>query len=121
MRHESETTINRVTLLGRAGSDPDFRSADEYTGAGFGGQDVAHLSLATAREDKESRRVDWHRLSFFGADARRVNDIVRKGSRIYVEGRLQYGSFERDGLTMPTVDVVVGSVVFLDIAFPEDE
>lgn len=104
-------SVNKVTLVGNAGSDPDVRE----TGTGTR---VAHLSLATNRTFRRNgdvqRRTDWHRLTFWGRAADTVERYVRKGARLYVEGRIEYGSFERDGVTIPTVDVVVSEFVMLD-------
>lgn len=104
-------SVNRVTLVGNAGSDPDVRE----TGTGTR---VAHLSLATNRIFRRNgdvqRRTDWHRLTFWGRAADTAERYVRKGARLYVEGRIEYGSFERDGISIPTVDVVVQDFVMLD-------
>lgn len=105
-------SVNRVILVGNAGSDPDVRE----TGTGTR---VAHLSLATNRTFRRNggdvqRRTEWHRLTFWGRAAETVERYVRKGARLYVEGRIEYGSFEREGVTIPTVDVVVQDFVMLD-------
>ncbi len=104
-------SVNRVILVGNAGSDPDVRE----TGTGT---PVAHLSLATnrifSRNGEIQRRTDWHRLTFWGRSVEIVERFVRKGARLYVEGRIEYGSFERDGISIPTVDVVVQDFVMLD-------
>jgi len=63
---------------------------------------------------KEQRKTDWHRLTFWSGAAETVEKWVRKGTRMYVEGRIEYGSYDRDGVAIPTVDVVVQEFVFLD-------
>lgn len=104
-------SVNRVTLVGNVGSDPDVRETSS-------GQTVANLSLATNRvfvqNGLEQRKTDWHRLTFWAGAAQTVEKWVRKGTRLYVEGRIQYGSYDRDGVTIPTADVVVQDFVFLD-------
>jgi single-strand DNA-binding protein len=109
-------SVNRVTLVGNAGSDPDVRETGK-------GTKVAHVSLATNRsyevDGQEQRRTDWHRLTFWGGAAEAAELYLRKGNRLYVEGRIEYGSYERDGVTIPTVDVVVQDFVFLDRRVPE--
>lgn len=104
-------SVNRVTLVGNVGSDPEVRSTQK-------GTRVAHVSLATNREwtadGVEQRRTDWHRLTFWGGPVETVRTYVRKGTRMYVEGRLEYGSYERDGVMIPTTDVVVREFVLLD-------
>jgi single-strand DNA-binding protein len=111
-------SVNRVILVGNAGSDPDVRE----TGSGL---TVAHLSLATNRvfsqNGQTQQKTDWHRLTFWTKAAETVEQYVRKGSRLYVEGRLEYGSYERDGVSVPTTDVVVQDFVFLDRRDSADE
>jgi single-strand DNA-binding protein len=104
-------TVNRVILVGNTGSDPDLRE----TAAGTA---VAHLSLATdrvfRRNGEMQKRTDWHRLTFWGRAAETIERYVSRGARLYVEGHLEYGSFEREGVSIPTVDVVVEDFVMLD-------
>lgn len=104
-------TVNRVTLLGNAGAEPDMRDAGS-------GTRVAHLSLATNRVFRQNgesqRRTDWHRLTFWGRQAETVERYVNKGAKLYIEGRIEYGSYDRDGVAVPTVDVVVEEFVMLD-------
>jgi single-strand DNA-binding protein len=63
---------------------------------------------------QEQRKTDWHRLTFWAGAAETVEKWARKGTRMYVEGRIQYGSYDRDGVSIPTADVVVQEFVFLD-------
>ena len=104
-------SVNRVILVGNAGSDPDLRS----TGSGT---KVAHLSLATDRtfrlNGQEQSRTDWHRLTFWGKVADLAERLIRKGTKLYVEGRIEYGSFERDGVSIPTADVIVQEFLLLE-------
>jgi single-strand DNA-binding protein len=100
-----------VILVGNAGSDPDIQRTAS-------GTTVAHLSLATNRRTRENgemqERTDWHRLTFWAAAAETIERYVRRGNRLYVEGRIEYGSYDRDGQSVPTVDVVVQEFVLLD-------
>lgn len=104
-------TVNRVILVGNAGSDPELRET-------AAGTPVAHLPLATDRVFRKNgemqKRTDWHRLTFWGRAAETVDKYVARGGRLYVEGHLEYGSFEREGVSIPTVDVVVEDFVMLD-------
>ncbi len=104
-------SVNRVILVGNAGNDPDLRETTN-------GTPVAHLSLATNRVFRKNgetqRRTEWHRLTFWRRQAETVGKYVYKGSRIYVEGHLEYGSYERDGVSIPTADVIVDEFVMLD-------
>jgi single-strand DNA-binding protein len=110
-RRRVSRSVNRVILVGNAGADPDVRRTPS-------GTVVAHLSLATNRRYRASgevqERTDWHRLTFWGGAAETVERYVRCGNRLYVEGRIEYGSYEREGQSVPTADVVVQEFVFLD-------
>ncbi len=104
-------SVNRVTLIGNAGADPRVTTTEKGTA-------VAHVSLATNRvftvDGEEEKRTDWHRLTFWGRSADTVERYLRKGSRLYVDGRIEYGSYEKEGVTVPSVDVVVRDFVLLD-------
>jgi len=80
--------VNKVILVGTMGNDPDVR----YTAAGAA---IANISLATndSWQDKQTgewqERTEWHRVVFFGRQAEVVKQYLHKGSKIYVEGRIQ--------------------------------
>ena len=104
-------SVNKIILVGNVGQDPDIQE----TGSGT---KVAHLSLATNRKisgngEEATERTDWHRLTLWNRLAQFTQDYVSKGDRVYVEGRLEYDSYERDGVTIPTADVVVKELVLL--------
>ena len=104
-------SVNKIILVGNVGQDPDIQE----TGSGT---KVAHLSLATNRRkstngDDLQERTDWHRLTLWNRLAQIAQDYVTKGDRVYVEGRLEYDSYERDGVTIPTADVTVKELVLL--------
>jgi single-strand DNA-binding protein len=58
-------------------------------------------------------RTEWHRLTLWDRLAQIAEDYVRKGDRVYVEGRMEYDSFERNGVTIPTAEVHVRELVML--------
>ena len=118
-------SINKVILVGNVGRDPDVQTTN-------GGTKVAHLSLATSRRIPRNNntfeeRTEWHRLTLWEKLAQLAEDYVRKGDRIYIEGRMEYDSFERNGVTIPTAEVIVRELVMLgaprngDDAGAEDE
>lgn len=87
-------SLNKVTLIGNVGSDPEIRT----TG---GGTKMAKVSLATNRTwtDKSGQRqekTEWHRLTFWDRMADLIEQYVKKGDRLYVEGRLEYSTTEDD-------------------------
>jgi single-strand DNA-binding protein len=80
--------LNKVTLIGNLGADPELRAMPA-------GGSVASVSIATTRrwKDKQSgerkEATEWHRVIFFNKLADVVGEYLKKGSQVYVEGRLQ--------------------------------
>jgi single-strand DNA-binding protein len=105
-------SVNKVTLVGYIGRHPDVQTT-------AGGKKVAHVSLATSRRvpatntSPYEERTEWHRLTFWDRQAQIAEDYVRKGDRVYVEGRIEYDSFERNGVTIPTAEIVVTELILL--------
>jgi len=102
-------TVNKIILVGNVGRDPDIRETKS-------GTKVVNLSLATNRPpygEDNVERTDWHRLTFWSRLAQFAEDHIQKGDRIYIEGTLEYDSYERDGMTIPTADIAVREVVLL--------
>ena len=105
--------VNKVILIGNLGNDPDIR----YTA---GGAAVANISLATAEswKDKNSgeqqERTEWHRVVFFGRLAEIVGEYLRKGSQVYVEGRLQTRKWQdKEGHDRYTTEIVANEMQML--------
>ncbi|TVP74421.1 MAG: single-stranded DNA-binding protein [Gemmatimonadales bacterium] len=104
-------SVNKIILVGHVGRDPEIRQTQN-------GTKVASLSLATnhrfsvAGEDPQER-TDWHRLTLWNRLAGFAEEYVSKGDRVYVEGRLEYDTYERDGVTIPTAEVNVRELVLL--------
>ena len=102
-------SINRVTLVGNVGRDPEVR----VTGSGA---KVANISVATnwrTGGDDPEERTDWHRVSLWGRMAQIAEEYVSKGDRLFVEGHLSYDSYERDGVTIPTAEIRATEMVLL--------
>ena len=103
-------SVNKVILVGNIGRDPDIQTTN-------GGTKVAHVSLATSRRVQRNGsyedRTEWHRLTLWDRLAQIAEDYVRKGDRVYVEGRIEYDSFEKNGVTIPTAEVTVREIVML--------
>ena len=105
--------LNKVMLVGNLGADPEMR----YTAKGSA---VANVNLATAEawRDRDSgeqqERTEWHRLVFFGRLAEIAGEYLRKGSQVYVEGRLQTRKWQdRDGNDRYTTEIVVNDMQML--------
>jgi single-strand DNA-binding protein len=105
--------VNKVILVGHLGKDPEVR----YSG---NGQAVANVTLATSEswKDKESaekqERVEWHRVVFFGRLAEIAGEYLKKGSPVYVEGRLQTRKWQdKQGLDRYTTEIVANDMQML--------
>jgi single-strand DNA-binding protein len=104
-------SVNRITLIGNVGRDPDIQQTKN-------GTKVAHFSVATNRRapagSDEEERTDWHRLTLWNRQAQFAEDHIRTGDRVYVEGRMEYDSYERDGVVIPTAEITVHRIDLLN-------
>ena len=98
--------VNKVILVGTCGQDPETRYLPN-------GNAVTNLSLATSEQwtDKQSgqkvEKTEWHRVSLFGKVAEIAGEYLRKGSQVYIEGKLQTREWEKDGIKRYTTEIVV--------------
>jgi single-strand DNA-binding protein len=98
--------VNKVILVGTCGQDPETRYMPN-------GNAVTNLSLATSEQwtDKQTgqkvEKTEWHRVSLFGKVAEIAGEYLRKGSQVYVEGKLQTREWEKDGIKRYTTEIVV--------------
>ena len=105
--------INKVTLIGHAGNDPEVRTLET-------GSTVARVSLATneSYKDKDGNwqtQTEWHNLILWRDLAERARDNVKKGSTLYVDGKIQSRKYtDRDGVEKSITDIVVNSFRVLD-------
>jgi len=102
-------SVNKVILLGHVGKDPEIRSTT-------GGTLVANLSLATSERYKDQEeRTEWHNLVAFSRGAEIIRDYVKKGSRLYVEGKIQTRSWDdkNSGEKKYRTEVVVLDITLL--------
>ena len=108
--------VNKVILIGNLGSDPEVRNLPN-------GNAVANITLATTDSWKDKQtgqkqeRTEWHRVVFFGRLAEVVGQYASKGSKMYIEGRLQTREWEKDGIKRYTTEIVVdigGQMQLLD-------
>ena len=102
--------LNRVTLFGNLGSDPELRT----TTAGLA---VLSFRLATNevyfdKDQNRQERTEWHNVVLFGARASALSRFLSKGSRVLVEGRLQTNSYEKDGVKRFKTEVIASDVCF---------
>lgn len=103
--------LNRATLLGNLGADPEVRSTQS-------GTTVMSLSLATTtrvknRDGEWQDVTDWHRVVVWGRRAEGLSRFLRKGSRVYVEGALKTSSYEKDGVKRYKTEVSAEQILLL--------
>ena len=101
-------SVNKVILVGRLGRDPETR----YTG---GGQAVANFSLATDetykdRNGERQKRTEWHKIVVWGKQAEIAQQYLKKGSLIYVEGRIQSREWnDKEGQKRTSFEIVANN------------
>ena len=109
-------SLNKVTLIGNLGSDPEVRSA-------AGGNRVANFSLATSRSwndqnGNKQEKTEWHRCVVWNSKSSQLADIVekyvKKGDKLYVEGRIEYRQWQdKDGQTKYSTEINVRELIML--------
>lgn len=100
-------TVNKIILVGEIVRDAELDAPTPDKEA------TAHASLATHRRKTGTDRTDWHRLVFRGRNALFAKDYLRRGARVYIEGRMHYDTYECDGVSMTTAYVHVVEVIIL--------
>jgi single-strand DNA-binding protein len=113
-------SINKVIIVGHLGRDPDMRYMPN-------GEAVTTINVATTEswKDKNSgekkEQTEWHRITFYRRLAEVVGQYVRKGSQIYVEGRLQTRKWQdKEGVERYTTEIIADSMQMLGHRARED-
>ncbi|WP_036041567.1 single-stranded DNA-binding protein [Bradyrhizobium yuanmingense] len=104
--------LNKVQLIGNLGNDPDVK----YTQSGAC---VTTISIATTKKWKDrdgnpQEKTSWHRVKLWNKLGEIAGEYLRKGSKVYIEGELDYGSYEKDGVTHYTTDIIASEMKMLD-------
>ena len=98
--------VNKVILVGTCGQDPEVKYMPN-------GNAVTNVSLATSEQWKDKQtgekkeKTEWHRVCLFGKVAEIAGEYLRKGSQVYIEGKLQTREWEKDGVKRYTTEIVV--------------
>ncbi len=104
--------VNKAIIVGNLGRDPEIR----YSAQGLA---VVKLAVATSETwlDKNTgqrqEKTEWHRITVFGKQGENCEKYLSKGSQVYVEGRLQTSSYEKDGQTHYSTDIIASTIQFL--------
>ena len=112
-------SLNKIMLIGNVGNDPDVRTTSS-------GTPIANMSLATTRKWKDGsgeqrEKTEWQRLTVWGKLVDVVERYVKKGDRLYVEGRIEYSETESDGQKKYWTNVNVFEMVMLGSTGAEDQ
>ena len=105
-------SLNKVLLIGRLGADPEVKQM-------VNGKSVARLSLATSQSWKDKNtgekkeKTEWHRVVFFGRPAEVIDQYMKKGQQLYVEGRLETSKYEKDGIERFSTNIIGESFNFI--------
>jgi len=106
------SSVNKAIILGNVGQDPEVRHTKNGTA-------VCNFSIATnkswkTQDGQKQDKTSWHRVTAWGKVAEIAGQYVKKGSQVYVEGELDYGSFtNKDGVEVPTCEIVIQSLQLL--------
>ena len=106
-------SVNKVIIVGNLGRDPEVRYMPS-------GDAIANIAVATSFKSKDKNTgeqkelTEWHRISFFGRLAEIVGQYLKKGSSVYVEGRLQTRKYtDKDGIERYATDIVAENMQML--------
>lgn len=110
-------SLNKVTLIGNVGKDPELR----YTSSGVA---VANFTLATNEQWKDAdgntqERTEWHNIVAWKKLAEICGEWLKKGKKVYIEGRLQHRSYDdKNGIKRYVTEVVAQDMIMLDSKGP---
>lgn len=105
-------SVNKVILIGNLGKDPDVRYFSE-TGLTFASLTIATTSRRRDPEGNYNEETDWHRVAVFGKQAEFVKNYLKKGSQVYVEGRIKYRKYDKDGQTFYFTEILADTLQIL--------
>ena len=104
--------LNKVQLIGHLGKDPELRHTQTN-------MPICKFSLATTEQipsqnGERKERTSWHNITIFGKQAEVASRYLKKGRQVYLEGRLEYGSYDdKQGVKRYTTDIIVNKFLFL--------
>ncbi|MGZ3184123.1 MAG: single-stranded DNA-binding protein [Telluria sp.] len=106
-------SVNKVIIVGNLGRDPEVRYMPS-------GDAIANIAVATSYKSKDrntgeqKEQTEWHRIAFFGRLAEIVAQYLKKGSSVYVEGRLQTRKYtDKDGVERYTTEIIAENMQML--------
>jgi single-strand DNA-binding protein len=108
----SKGTLNKVQLIGALGKDPEIRFTPD-------GKAIANLTIATSevwkgKDGQKAEKTEWHRIAAFGKLAEIIGEYLKKGSKVYFEGKLQTRKWQdKQGQDRYTTEIVADKMEML--------
>lgn len=99
-------SVNKVILIGRLGKDPEVKQLPSN-------KTVATFSIATDEGFGEKKTTAWHRIVAWEKTAELAGKYLEKGKEVYIEGRLQYREYEKDGEKKYITEIVAERMTFI--------
>ena len=104
-------SLNKVHIIGHLGKDPELT----YSKSGMA---FAKFSIATSERKKNDageweEKTDWHNITLFGKTAEAAGQYLAKGKQVYIEGRISYNSWEKDGVKQYFTNILGSRMVML--------
>jgi len=112
--------INKVTLIGNAGNEPEYKTLQD-------GTPVAKINLATTetyrlKDGKTQSHTEWHTIIVWRGLATLANQYIHKGSLLYIEGKLRSRQYEdKEGQKKYATEIIAGQIILLDKKAKEEE
>ncbi len=105
------SSLNKAMIIGNLGKDPELKYMPN-------GKAVASFSIATSQKWKDNdgnqqEKTEWHNVTAFEKLAEIVGEYVKKGSKVYIEGRLQTDQWEKDGVKHYSTKIIASQMVML--------
>ena len=104
--------LNKVLIIGNLGRDVELKYSQ--TGVAVGRLAVATSDSWTDAQGQKQEKTEWHNVTVFGKLAENCGKYLKKGSKVYVEGKLQTDSYDKDGQTHYSTKIIANTVQFLD-------
>lgn len=104
--------VNKVIVVGNLGNDPEIATSNS-------GKTIANFSIATSekwkgKDGQMTEKTEWHRCVAFDKLADVCGEYLKKGSKVYVEGKLQTDKYQKEGIDMYSTKIIVGVMQMLD-------
>lgn len=106
-------SLNKVTLIGNLGKDPEIRSTQD-------GRELASFSIATTESWKDKKtgekisKSEWHNVTAFGAVVGVIKNYIKKGSKLYIEGKLETNKYtDKNGVEKYTTKIILQKLLML--------